>query len=173
MAAFGTLREMLAYKTDALIAAGHPQELLAVPPANTSRRCPPTLGGCGHIGKENRKSQAVFSCARCGLTEHAGIIGATNVTDAALARWVRTDGSVRTAVPGHARPRSPSGELDETDPSKEAQPNRAGRTGVEPRTTDLTAVAIRGPESPALQAGEDANLPRSRPGPSPPGTGTV
>lgn len=49
--------------------------LFAVPPQNTSRTCP----ACGHVGKENRQTQAKFECVECGYSENADVIGAINV----------------------------------------------------------------------------------------------
>ncbi|MFE7272071.1 RNA-guided endonuclease InsQ/TnpB family protein [Streptomyces sp. NPDC057623] len=46
---------------------------------NTSRTCPPEIGGCGHVAKENRISQAKFECVKCGLAENADRVGALNV----------------------------------------------------------------------------------------------
>lgn len=58
------------------------RELIAVDPRNTSRTCP----SCGHCCAENRVTQAEFRCMRCGLAEHADMIGAVNVLRAGLAR---------------------------------------------------------------------------------------
>jgi putative transposase len=55
---------------------------LAVPPQNTSRTCP----CCGHVSKDNRKSQAVFACVECGFAENADLVGAINVLRAGHAR---------------------------------------------------------------------------------------
>lgn len=55
--------------------------IVAVNPANTSRRCPP----CGHTCAENRVTQADFRCVSCGFTAHADVVGATNVLRAGLA----------------------------------------------------------------------------------------
>ncbi|OMG75399.1 RNA-guided endonuclease InsQ/TnpB family protein [Burkholderia ubonensis] len=49
--------------------------LIAVPPANTSRRCPV----CGCVNAENRLTQAQFSCVECGFEENADVVGAINV----------------------------------------------------------------------------------------------
>ena len=49
--------------------------LVAVPPQNTSRTCP----CCGHIAKENRKTQSDFECVDCGYTENADVVGAINI----------------------------------------------------------------------------------------------
>jgi putative transposase len=40
-----------------------------VDPKGTSRTCPI----CRHVSKENRKTQAVFLCVRCGHLEHADV----------------------------------------------------------------------------------------------------
>jgi putative transposase len=49
--------------------------LIAVPAQNTSRTCPP----CGHIARENRRTQAEFHCVACGYENHADVVGALNV----------------------------------------------------------------------------------------------
>lgn len=49
--------------------------LLAVPPHNTSRTCP----CCGHVSKDNRKTQAQFLCVACGHEQNADVVGAINV----------------------------------------------------------------------------------------------
>lgn len=41
----------------------------------TSQRC----SACGHIAKENRKSQAAFLCVACGYTENADLNAAKNI----------------------------------------------------------------------------------------------
>jgi putative transposase len=55
---------------------------LAVPPQNTSRTCP----RCGHVSKDNRKSQAGFACVACNFTENADLVGAINILRAGHAR---------------------------------------------------------------------------------------
>ena len=50
-------------------------EVLAVPPRNTSRTCP----CCGHVSKDNRKTQAKFECVECGYENNADLVGAINV----------------------------------------------------------------------------------------------
>ncbi|WP_347290820.1 transposase [Kluyvera georgiana] len=54
-------------------------EVQAVNPAYTSQTC----ACCGHIAKENRKTQADFVCVECGYEVNADINGARNI----LARW--------------------------------------------------------------------------------------
>ena len=56
--------------------------LIAVNPKNTSRTCP----CCGHIGKENRQTQADFACVECGYQENADVVGAINVLRAGHAQ---------------------------------------------------------------------------------------
>jgi putative transposase len=51
-----------------------PGRVELVPAPHTSQRCP----RCDHVDKENRKSQAVFSCVRCGLVANADLVGAIN-----------------------------------------------------------------------------------------------
>ena len=51
--------------------------LIAVPPHNTSRTCP----CCGHVSKDNRKTQAQFKCVACGHAENADVVGAINVLE--------------------------------------------------------------------------------------------
>ena len=55
--------------------------LVAVPPQNTSRRCP----ACGKVSAENRKTQERFSCVECGFTANADFVGAINIKEAGLA----------------------------------------------------------------------------------------
>jgi IS605 OrfB family transposase len=65
---FRQLREFLVYKAQR---AGVP--LLCVDPRNTSRTC----SRCGYVDKRNRRSQAEFSCLRCGYTANADLNAAT------------------------------------------------------------------------------------------------
>lgn len=55
------------------------RRVIPVDARNTSRTCPPEIGGCGHVAKENRRSQAKFECVKCGLIENADRVGALNV----------------------------------------------------------------------------------------------
>jgi putative transposase len=54
---WGTFRRMLEYKQ-----RWGGGELIAVNPRYTSQICPQ----CGHVSKENRPQQALFSCVACG-----------------------------------------------------------------------------------------------------------
>ena len=67
---FRQLREFIAYKAQRL---GIP--LVLVDPRNSSRTC----AKCGHVDKWNRRSQAEFSCIRCGHTAHADQNAARNL----------------------------------------------------------------------------------------------
>ncbi|GAA3173310.1 MULTISPECIES: RNA-guided endonuclease InsQ/TnpB family protein [Streptomyces] len=53
--------------------------VVPVDPRNTSRTCPSADGGCGHIAKENRVTQAEFECVNCGWSGNADHVGALNV----------------------------------------------------------------------------------------------
>jgi IS605 OrfB family transposase len=50
-------------------------EILKINPRNTSRRC----SECGHIAKENRKSQSAFLCVKCGHKANADYNAARNI----------------------------------------------------------------------------------------------
>ncbi|MGI5325210.1 RNA-guided endonuclease InsQ/TnpB family protein [Actinomadura nitritigenes] len=63
------------------------RRVISVDARNTSRTCPPSAGGCGHIARENRPTQARFECTACGLVANADRVGALNVLHrAGLAR---------------------------------------------------------------------------------------
>jgi putative transposase len=68
--AFYQLRAYIAYK-----AAWAGLLVYLVDPRNTSRTC----SLCGHCEKANRKSQAEFSCQRCGYSTHADYNAACNI----------------------------------------------------------------------------------------------
>ncbi len=55
------------------------RRVIPVDARNTSRTCPPAIGGCGHVAKENRVTQAKFACVNCGLVANADHVGALNV----------------------------------------------------------------------------------------------
>jgi IS605 OrfB family transposase len=75
---FAQLRQFISYK--ALLAG---IAVLLVDPRNTSRTC----SHCGYVDKQNRRSQAEFSCLRCGYTAHADTNAARNLaTRAAVKR---------------------------------------------------------------------------------------
>lgn len=67
---FGSMRSRLKSKSEEL--GGR---VIEVDPAYTSQTCP----ACGHTSRDNRKTQAEFACVACGHTQHADIVGATNI----------------------------------------------------------------------------------------------
>ena len=67
---WGMFRGMLEYKQ--MWRGG---EVLAVNPRYTSQTCPE----CGHVAKDNRVQQALFSCVACGYTYHADVVAAKNI----------------------------------------------------------------------------------------------
>ncbi len=67
---FRQLREFLSYKAQRAGIA-----LVFVDPRNTSRTC----SRCGYVDKRNRRSQAEFSCLRCGHEAHADHNAARNL----------------------------------------------------------------------------------------------
>ena len=67
--------------------------LIAVPAHNTSCKCP----NCGHVSKDNRRSQAAFACVVCGTSGHADLVAAINILRAGQAR-------IACEVSGAARP---------------------------------------------------------------------
>jgi putative transposase len=51
--------------------------LKEVNPSFTSQTCP----NCGHISKDNRKTQAMFKCVKCGYEGNADIVAAINIKE--------------------------------------------------------------------------------------------
>jgi putative transposase len=51
--------------------------LIAVPPHNTSCTCP----DCHHVSAQNRRTQKLFKCVKCGYTNDADVVGAINVEE--------------------------------------------------------------------------------------------
>lgn len=94
--------------------------MVKVNPAYTSQRC----HSCGHTCRENRESQAVFSCKRCAWSGNADYNAAINILEAALEKWARTHG--------------PAGSTSETDPRK-GPAVLAGGICDEPRTARAVA----------------------------------
>lgn len=96
MSQFG---EFLHYK--ARLSGG---QIIEVNPRNTSRRC----SSCGHVAQENRESQAVFLCKKCGFRDNAGHNAAINILARALRDhkeeilefWGGKHPSVRAYKPG-------------------------------------------------------------------------
>ena len=79
---WGLFRQRL---TDKATAAITPTFVVAVNPANSSRRC----HACGNTGKGNRESQATFHCVVCGHVAHADVNAAKNIRDLAVASLKR------------------------------------------------------------------------------------
>jgi putative transposase len=99
---FSQLRKFITYK--ALLAG---VLVVVVDPRNTSRKCP----ACGHVARENRKSQAEFVCVRCGLSAHADWVGATNI-----ARRADVSQPIVSRQPGETVHPETSGPFSETSP---------------------------------------------------------
>ncbi len=91
---FGQLRQFIVYKA---ARAGVP--VVFVEPANTSRTCP----ACGHVDKLNRRSQADFSCRRCGHAGPADAIAARNIR-----AWARGDAPMVASARAATNPYSSS-----------------------------------------------------------------
>jgi putative transposase len=81
---WGMFRTFLEYKQ--LWRGG---ELVAVKPHSTSQTC----AECGYVSRENRVSQAVFSCVICGHADHADVNAARNILAAGLVERLNACGS--------------------------------------------------------------------------------
>lgn len=75
LSALSQFGEFLRYK--ARLSGG---QIVEVNPRNTSRRC----SSCGYVAQENRESQAVFLCKKCGHEDNADHNAAVNIVDRAL-----------------------------------------------------------------------------------------
>ena len=75
--AFAQLAAFVEYKARL---AGVP--VVYVNPRHTSQTCPE----CGHCERSNRRSQSEFVCKMCGHEEHADVVAARNIRNAALSR---------------------------------------------------------------------------------------
>lgn len=75
LSALSQLGDFLHYK--ARLSGG---QVIEVDPQNTSRRC----SSCGYVAQENRESQAVFLCKKCGHEDNADHNAAVNIVDRAL-----------------------------------------------------------------------------------------
>lgn len=92
---WGEFRRQLGYKM-----AWNGGMLLAVPPHHTSQTCP----CCGHVSKDNRRTQAQFLCVECGYENHADVVGAINV----LARGHRVLACGELAQSGRSMKQEPT-----------------------------------------------------------------
>ena len=71
---FHKIREQIVYKAEKT-----GTQVVFVDPKYTSQRC----NVCGHVDKENRRSQAEFNCTNCPHVDHADRNGARNVLQGA------------------------------------------------------------------------------------------
>lgn len=74
-ASLGTFASYLEYK-----ALRNGNIIIYVPPAYTSQRC----HKCSYTDRENRESQAIFSCKQCGYTDNADYNAACNIWELGL-----------------------------------------------------------------------------------------
>jgi putative transposase len=91
---WGEFRRQLEYK-----AAWRGGWFVAVDPRNTSRTCP----CCGHISADNRRTQALFACIKCGHEANADHVGALNVLAAGRAA-IACGGKVQSGHPAKQEP---------------------------------------------------------------------
>ena len=68
--AFGKLQSYIRYK---VLERGIP--VVGADPRNTSKTCP----RCGHVSRNNRKTQALFRCSSCGFQHNADLIASLNL----------------------------------------------------------------------------------------------
>ncbi len=92
---WGKFRRQLEYK-----AAWKGAQLIAVPAHYTSQTCP----CCGHVSRDNRKTQSQFRCAECGFKNHADVVGAINI----LARGRRVLACGEPVLSGHSTKQEPT-----------------------------------------------------------------
>lgn len=88
---FGKLARML---EDKLASKG--RKLVKVAPQNTSQTC----SKCGHVSKQNRKTQAHFKCVQCGYETNADLNAAVNIQNRFLASLKRTRKRKGQGMPG-------------------------------------------------------------------------
>ena len=107
LAKFATYLEYKALKNGNIV--------IYVPPAYTSQRC----HKCNYTDKENRESQAVFSCKQCGYTDNADYNAACNIWELGLLLYeqLKNEG---TGLSAHDENHvNGSGEIVRTTPSLE------------------------------------------------------
>ena len=93
---WSAFRRMLEYKQD-----WRGGIVVAVPPHYTSQTCPE----CTHRSTNNRKSQAVFKCIRCGFTANADYVAALNILAAGHAVLARGECGFQNASMKREPPR--------------------------------------------------------------------
>ena len=72
-AGWGYLRSQLRYKA---------HRVVRVPPQHTSQAC----SRCGHVDRDNRKTQSEFACVSCGYVRNADVNAAVNIWRRELAQ---------------------------------------------------------------------------------------
>jgi len=87
---WGIFRSQLSYKLSWKGGA-----LLLVPARDTSRTCPE----CSHTAEENRKSQSVFRCVKCGYAANADVNAAVNIKEKGLLLYAE---ALESIAAGHA-----------------------------------------------------------------------
>lgn len=98
-AAMGRFRWMIEYKASAANVT-----FLTVPAEFTSQTC----HNCGYVSSENRESQAVFRCKRCGWKGNADLNAAINILNRGLGKLDKK------SLPGGPRPRHGTRAQDQT-----------------------------------------------------------
>lgn len=88
---FGKLAGMLEYKL-----ASKGRKLVKVAPQNTSRTC----SKCGHVSKQNRKTQAHFKCVQCGYETNADLNAAVNIQNRFLSSLTQKRKRKGQGMPG-------------------------------------------------------------------------
>ena len=112
--------------------------VLPVPAAGTSQTCP----RCGHRDPQNRESQAVFKCQRCGFIDNADFTASRIVRNRAYVLYCDADTTVEQAPTGW--PEQPSqrcGEIPLFRIESEIKP-----------TGGATALSTHGDQGPAHKA---------------------
>lgn len=122
---WGSMRQRLKSKAEELCG-----RVLEVDPSYTSQTCP----RCEHTARDNRKTQAQFMCVACGYTEHADIVGATNI----LARGLSAGALPAAGRGGLATGSVPSGAVAE----RAVEPSN--KSSCEPEASSKNAEGSRG-----------------------------
>ena len=94
---------LFAQRLEAKAEATEGIQVLRVHPAHTSLQC----RACNHTSEQNRQSQAVFSCARCGHTNHADTHAAQNILQRGIALLSPPGGGQDPQGPARTNPKSP------------------------------------------------------------------
>ncbi|MCL5077562.1 MAG: transposase, partial [Actinobacteria bacterium] len=98
---------------DKAASATSPVLVIPINPKHTSQTCPQ----CEEVAKDNRKSQAVFSCIVCGHTANADINTAKNILTTGLGplwgvtgrRWTLQQKPIRAEHSGPVKRQPPEG----------------------------------------------------------------